>query len=111
MTNPRTLLLSIAATACSFTLALIGVAGPAPIASTRTVGAATASGLIAAVAEDASRLDPIMFAVTPEPAASDPAHRSMPPTGTTAQILSMVEHDGRIHTAHGGKSLAAWKRR
>ena len=46
MTNPRTLLLSIAATACCFILALAGVAGPGPVASAPAQSAATVPGLV-----------------------------------------------------------------
>jgi hypothetical protein len=48
MTNPNTLLLSIAATACGFILALVGIAGPAPLAPPPAVSAATVSMLVAA---------------------------------------------------------------
>ena len=76
MTKPRTLLLSIAATACGFILTLVGVAGPAPTPSTPVVGAATAPGLVSAVAQDPSRFYQVTFAVAREPAAdgSGPRH-------------------------------------
>ena len=73
MTSPRTLLLSIAATACGFILTLVGVAGPAPIAPTPAVGAPTVPGLVSAVTQDASGFDPARFAITLDPAASDSA--------------------------------------
>ena len=73
MTNPRTLLLSIAATACGFVLTLVGVAGPAPMAPTPGVGDAAAPALVSLVAQDTSRVDPATFAVALEPAASGPA--------------------------------------
>ena len=73
MTNPRTLCLSIAATACGFILTLVGVVGPASIAPTPAVGAATAPGLVSAMAQDVSHFDPVAFVVAPEPAASGPA--------------------------------------
>jgi hypothetical protein len=73
MTNPRTLLLSIAATACGFILTLVGVAGPVPVSGEGAVGAAIGPGLVSALAQDASRFDPVTFAVAREPAASGPA--------------------------------------
>ena len=48
MTNPKTLLLSIAATGCGFVLTLVGIAAPAPLALTPAVSAATVSALVAA---------------------------------------------------------------
>ena len=73
MSNPRTLLLSIALTACGFIVALVGVAGPVPTAGVGAAGDATGPSLVSAVAQDASRFDPVTFAVAWEPAASGPA--------------------------------------
>ncbi len=73
MTNPRTLMLSIAATACCFILTLAGVAGPGPIAPAPAAGAATGPGLVSAVGQDAGHVDPVTFAVARESALSSPA--------------------------------------
>ena len=70
MTNPRTLLLSIAATACGFILSLASVAGPAPIAPAPETGTELAPGFVSAVARDASRFAPVTFTVAIESAAS-----------------------------------------
>ncbi len=70
MTNPRTLLISIATTACGFILTLVGATGPASTAPTPAVSASTAPGLIPAVSQDASRFDPVTLVVAREPDAS-----------------------------------------
>jgi hypothetical protein len=66
MSNPRTLLLSIAATACGFVFTLVGVAGLAPTAGVAALGAAASPGLVSAVVQDASSIDPVTFAVARE---------------------------------------------
>src|SRR5688500_15898301 len=71
MTNPRTLLISIATTACGFILALVGATGPASTAPPPAVSTSTAPGLVSAVSQDASRFDPVTFVVAREPDASD----------------------------------------
>ena len=84
MTNPRTLLLSIAATACGFIFALVGAAGPAPGAPTPAVGAATGPGLIAAEVRDAEPGRPVTFAVA----------RSLAVSGFTAAPDAAGHDDG-----------------
>ncbi len=64
MTNPRTLLLSIAATACGFIFTLASLAGPAPNAPSPSIGHATGHGLVSAEAQDAEQVRPVTFAVT-----------------------------------------------
>ena len=70
MNSPRTLFLSIAATACGFILALVGVIGHASTASTPAVDVAMAGGIVSAVAQDIGQVDPVTFPVSLEPAAS-----------------------------------------
>ena len=69
MTNPRTLLLSIAATACGLIFTLVGVAAPAPTAGVAALGAAVSPGLVSAVVQDASRIDPVTLEGAREPVA------------------------------------------
>ena len=73
MTNPRTLLLSIAATACCFILTLVGLARPAPIAPAPAVAAATVPGVISAVTLDTDRFDRATLVIAPELAESGPS--------------------------------------
>ena len=68
--QPRTLVLSIAATACGFILALVGVIGHAAQAATPVVEVAMVSGIVTVVAEAASRFDAVPYVVAPESAAS-----------------------------------------
>jgi hypothetical protein len=70
MNSPRTLFLSIAATACGFILALVVVIGHASIASTSAVDVAMAPGIVSSVTQDTSRIDPVLYAVAPAPATS-----------------------------------------
>jgi hypothetical protein len=56
MTNPRTLLLSIAATACGFIFTLASFAGPAPNAPSPSIGYTTGHGLASADAQDAEHV-------------------------------------------------------
>jgi len=70
MNSPRTLFLSIAATACGFILVLVVVIGQASIASTSAVGVAMAPGIVSTVAQDTSHIGPVTYTVSLEPAAS-----------------------------------------
>jgi hypothetical protein len=70
MTNPRTLLLSIAATACGFIFTLASLAGPAPTAPSPSIGQAMGQGLASAQAQDAEHVRPVTFAVARSPAVS-----------------------------------------
>ena len=90
MTNPRTLLLSIAATACCFILALITVVAPAPTVGVGAIGAATTPGPVSAVALDTDRFDPAMSAVAKEPAAS-----------SLALALDAADRDNGPNARHG----------
>ena len=106
MTNPRTLLLSIAATACGFVLTLVGVAGPAPIAPAD--GSALAASLVSAVAEDADRRAPATFAGASELVVSDfrrPLDSAEPADGSASRFV--VGHNGLIRAVHGGERLVA----
>ena len=75
MNSPRTLVLSIAATACGFILALVGVIGQASHAATSTVEGAMAPGIIAEVAQDVSHVDASTYVLALELAASRPQAR------------------------------------
>jgi hypothetical protein len=70
MNSPRTLFLSIAATACGFILALVGVIGQASNAASSAVEVAMTPGIFAEVVQDVSHVDPITYAVALESAAS-----------------------------------------
>jgi hypothetical protein len=70
MTSPRTLILSIAATACSFILALGVIIGQASIASPAGVDVAMAPAIVSPVTQDSSGFDPVTSTVALEPAAS-----------------------------------------
>ena len=70
MNSPRTLFLSIAATACGFILALTVVIGQASIASTAAVDVAMAPGIVSPGAQNTSRIDPVPYTVSLEPSAS-----------------------------------------
>jgi hypothetical protein len=63
MTNPRTLLLSIAATACGFIFTLASFAGPGPTAPSPSIGYTTGHGLASADAQDAEHVRAVTFAV------------------------------------------------
>ena len=112
MTNPRTLLLSIAATACCFILTLAGIAGPAPIAPAPAVAALTASGLGSGVTQDANRFDPVTSGPNwSRPPTVLPA-RTRPLSVTTARTPRfMVQHNNLNHTVSGGEPLVAQARR
>jgi hypothetical protein len=70
MTSPFALLLSIAGTVCMFIVALIGIIADAAVAPTPTVGMAVTPGIVAAVEQEVSYVDPVANAVALEPAAS-----------------------------------------
>jgi hypothetical protein len=112
MTNPRTLLLSIAATACCFILTLAGIGAPSPIAPTPAVAALTATGLGSGVTQDASHFDPVTSGPTwSRPPTVLPA-RAGPVGVTTAQTPRfMVQHDSLDHTVSGEEPLVARTRR
>ena len=70
MTSPRTLILSIAATACGFILALVAVIGQASSAATPVRSTALAPAIVSTVAEETSHGDAVAYVVTLESAAS-----------------------------------------
>ena len=82
MTNPRTLLLSIAATACGFIFTLASFAGPAPNAPSPSIGYATGHGLVSAETQDAEHVRPVTFAVA----------RSLAVSGLNA-VPNAADHD------------------
>src|SRR5688500_17876780 len=90
MTNPRTLLLSIIATACGFIRTLVSVGGPPPTAPASAVGDATAPGLFFAVAQDVRNCDTLPFVVAVELAASG-----------TAGLRDAVISDSGPHSLQG----------
>lgn len=75
MTSPFALLLSIAGTTCMFIIALVGIIVDASSAPTPAVETAVARGIVAAVAQDVSHVDPVTSTVALEPVASRPQAR------------------------------------
>ena len=75
MTSPRTLLLSIAATACGFIFTLVVVAGQASLAPTPAGGASMAPRIAETVAQDVRQVAPVAYTVALEPAAGSPQAR------------------------------------
>ena len=75
MNSPRTLFFSIAATACGFILALVGVISQASNAASPVVEVAVSPAIVAEVVQDVSHVDPITFAVALESATSHPQAR------------------------------------
>ena len=75
MNSPRTLVLSIAATACGFLLALVGVIGHASNAATPAAELATAPGIVSTIAQDVSSFEPVPYVVAVEPVASHAQRR------------------------------------
>jgi len=69
MNSPRTLVLSIAATACGFILALVTVIGQASSAATPVV-ANQASSTVAVVAQEISQVESVPYMVAWQPTAS-----------------------------------------
>jgi hypothetical protein len=72
MHSPRTLILSIAATACGFLLALVAVIGQASHVSTPVAEVTLPPGIVAAVAQDVRHAEPVPYVVGVEPATSRP---------------------------------------
>src|SRR5215217_9752374 len=70
MNSPRALLISIAATACSFIIALVGIIGAASHAATPTGAVSTAPAIVSTVAQDVRHVDPVIWTLALEPVAS-----------------------------------------
>lgn len=81
MTNPRTLLLAIAATACGLLLTLIGASDVAPAAPLD--GVAMTASQIAEAVQDAMRQEPAAFASVAKPV---PWRVTQPIDGDTAHL-------------------------
>ena len=75
MNSPRTLILSIAATAGGFILALGAVIGQASHATTPVVEVAMTPAIVSTVAEEISQVESVAWAVAWEPAASQAGGR------------------------------------
>jgi hypothetical protein len=75
MNNPRTLVLSIAATACGFILALAAVIGQASHAATPLVEVAMTPAIVSSVAQEISQVESVTWTVAWEPAASQAGSR------------------------------------
>ena len=70
MTSPRTLILSIAATACGFILALVAVIGQASSAATPVSSTTMVPAIVSTVAEETSHGDAVAYVVALEPTGS-----------------------------------------
>jgi hypothetical protein len=70
MTSPRALFLSLAATICAFTFALVVIIGQASQAATPVVASAHAPSTVAVVAQELSQDESVAWTVVWEPVAS-----------------------------------------
>jgi hypothetical protein len=70
MNSPRTLVLSIAATAGGFILALVGVIAGASSTAAPVAEVALAPELVAVVAQEGSHVETVPYVVVLDPAAS-----------------------------------------
>ena len=75
MTSPHALVLTLAATLCSFILALVAVVGRRVYPAHTRGGAAMIPSTVAVVAQEVSHADPVPFTVAREPATSRPQAR------------------------------------
>jgi hypothetical protein len=69
MNSPRTLVLSIAATACGFLLALVGIIGQASTTAT-PMDVAMIPGIVSTIAQDVNSFEPVPYVVALESATS-----------------------------------------
>jgi len=76
MNSPRALLISIAATACSFIIALVGIIGAASHAATPTGAVSTAPAIVSTVAQDVHHVEPVTWTLAVESVASHPQTRN-----------------------------------
>ena len=70
MNSPRALLFSIAATACSFIIALVGIIAAASNAATPAVAIEAAPAIVSTVAQDVRDIEPVTWMVAVEPVTS-----------------------------------------
>jgi hypothetical protein len=102
--SPRTLFLSIAATACGFILALVGAIGQASNAASPAVEVAMTPGTVAQVVRDVSHVDPITYEVALDAAASHPRYDDADRDDGTP-LLFTVAPDGLIIVGRGAKRI------